>query len=121
MWSSWIEINPLTAASLRIEAGDLVEVTSTQGSIRAPALLSPGVAPDIVAMPVGQGHESYTRYASHRGVNAVAILAPMADGETGAFAWAATRVRLARAGDSDGSLIMFAGEMREHPHAREVR
>jgi anaerobic selenocysteine-containing dehydrogenase len=121
MWSSWIEINPATAAGLRISTGDLVDVTSTQGSIRAPALLSPAIAPDTVAMPVGQGHETYTRYASRRGVNPIAILAPMAEGETGAFAWAATRVRLARAADADGSLILFAGEMREIRPQREAR
>jgi hypothetical protein len=45
----------------------------------------------------------------------------MTEAETGAFAWAATRVKLARAGDANGSLIMFAGEMREHPHEHEVR
>ncbi len=66
-------------------------------------------------MPVGQGHETFTRYASKRGVNPIAILAPATEAETGALAWAATRVKIARVGDSDRSLIMFAGEMREHP------
>jgi hypothetical protein len=72
-------------------------------------------------MPVGQGHESFTRFASKRGANPIGILAPLSDAETGALAWAATRVKIARAGDGDGSLIMFAGEMREHPHEHEVR
>ena len=40
---------------------------------------------------------------------------------TGALAWAATRVAIARAGDADRSLIMFAGGMREHPHEHETR
>jgi anaerobic selenocysteine-containing dehydrogenase len=121
MWSSWVEINPQTAERLKIADGDLVDITSTQGTVRAPAVIFPGIAPDMIAMPVGQGHETFTRYATRRGVNPIAILAPATETETGALAWAATRVKIARAGDADGSLIMFAGEMREHPHEHETR
>ena len=45
-------------------------------------------------MPVGQGHETFTRYASGRGENPVAILAPLTEADTGALAWAATRVKI---------------------------
>jgi hypothetical protein len=38
----------------------------------------------------------------------------MSEATTGALAWAATRVRIARAGDPDGRLVLFAGGMREH-------
>jgi anaerobic selenocysteine-containing dehydrogenase len=121
MWSSWLEINPQTAERLQLAQGDLVDVTSSQGTVRAPVMIFPGIAPDMVAMPVGQGHESFTRYATGRGVNPIAILAPVTERETGSLAWAATRVKIARAGDGDGRLIMFAGEMREHPHEGETR
>jgi anaerobic selenocysteine-containing dehydrogenase len=121
MWSSWVEINPETAGRLHIAQGDLVDITSPHGVVRAPAMIFPGLAPDVIAMPVGQGHETFTRYASKRGVNPVGILAPATDAATGALAWAATRVAIARAGDSDRSLIMFAGGMREHPHEHETR
>jgi anaerobic selenocysteine-containing dehydrogenase len=121
MWSSWVEINPQTAARLNVGEGDVVEISSTQGSLRAPVVVSPGIAPDVVAMPVGQGHETFTRYASGRGVNPIEILAPMAERETGALAWAATRVAVARVGGRDGRLILFAGEMRESPHEHERR
>jgi anaerobic selenocysteine-containing dehydrogenase len=121
MWSSWVEINPQTAERLRLAQGDLVDVTSSQGTLRAPVMIFPGIAPDMVAMPVGQGHETFTRYASGRGANPIAILAPATESETGALAWAATRVKITRAGDGDGRLIMFGGEMREHPHEHETR
>jgi anaerobic selenocysteine-containing dehydrogenase len=114
MWSSWIEINPATAARLGIAQGDVVEVTSTQGTLRTAAMITPGIAPDVLAMPVGQGHRGFTRYASGRGENPVDLLAAMTVEGTGGFAWAATRVRLARAGGPDGRLILFAGGLREH-------
>lgn len=116
MWSTWVEINPKTAERLGIKQGDLVEVASQHGKIQAPALVNPGIAPDVIAMPVGQGHENFTRYASGRGANPMSILAPKVVPETGSLAWAATRVRLSRVGD--GKLILFAGGMREHPHSR---
>jgi anaerobic selenocysteine-containing dehydrogenase len=112
MWSSWVEINPATAARLGIADKDLIEISSNHGSVQAPALLSPGIAPDIVAMPVGQGHETFTRYASDRGANPLALLAPLADSETESLAWAATRVRIAKV-DGDRELILFAGALRE--------
>ncbi len=114
MWSSWVEINPATAGRLGIAQGDLVEVASTQGTLRSAAMITPGIAPDIVAMPVGQGHRTFTRFASGRGENPVELLAPMTDAATGAFAWAATRVRVSRVGGPDGRLVLFAGGLREH-------
>ena len=114
MWSSWVEINPTTAEKLGIGDGDVVEVASGQGSLRTAAVLSPGIAPNVIAMPVGQGHQTFTRYASGRGENPVDLLAPMTDSATGALAWAATRVRLSRVGPPDGRLVLFAGGTREH-------
>jgi hypothetical protein len=49
------------------------------------------------------------------------ILAPATEPSSGALAWAATRVKIARAGAADRTLIMFAGETREHPHEAERR
>jgi anaerobic selenocysteine-containing dehydrogenase len=114
MWSSWVEINPATAARLGIVEGDVVDVTSQHGTVRTAAYLSPGIAPDVLAMPAGQGHTSFTRYASGRGANPVDLLAPLTEPATGAVAWAATRVKIARVGREDGRLILFAGGMREH-------
>jgi anaerobic selenocysteine-containing dehydrogenase len=114
MWCSWVEINTQTANRLGIVQGDLVEVASGEGTLRAPAFVSPAIAPDVVAMPVGQGHETFTRYASGRGANPIRILAPMAEAETGSLAWAATRVRVSKV-DGDGGLILFGGSLTEHP------
>jgi len=115
MWCSWVEINEKKAKELGIGQGDIIEVTSTQGSLKAPAFLNPGLAPDAIAMPVGQGHTSFTRYATNRGVNPISILAPATIAETGTLAWSATRVKIARVGDPDKSLILFGGATRERP------
>jgi anaerobic selenocysteine-containing dehydrogenase len=119
MWSTWLEINPATAAKLGIADGDLVDVVSAHGRLQAPAVLSPGIGPDAVAMPAGQGHKTFTRYASGRGASPFAVLGSSTDAATGAHAWAATRVAVTKAGAADGSLILFAGATRERPaHTR---
>src|SRR5436305_13958058 len=58
VWSSWVEINMQTAEKLGIHQGDLVDVTSKQATIRLPAFPSTATAPDVVAMPAGQGHDN---------------------------------------------------------------
>src|SRR5881397_1057941 len=121
VWSSWVEINTQTADRLGIRQGDWVEITSRQGTIRVPAFPSPGIAPDVVAMPAGQGHENFTRYATGRGANPISILAPIVESETGALAWAATRVKINRVADADGSLVLFAGSLREYPPEKPHR
>jgi anaerobic selenocysteine-containing dehydrogenase len=116
MWSVWVEINPQTAGRLGIGDGDVVEIASAHGTVRAPALHSPGIAPDVLAMPVGQGHETFTRYASGRGSNPVKVLAPSVEPETGALAWAATRVKITRVAEADGGLIRFGASLTEAGH-----
>jgi anaerobic selenocysteine-containing dehydrogenase len=122
MWSSWVEIHPQTGERLGIKPGDLVEIASSQGSVRAAAVLSPGIAPDMVAMPVGQGHQNFGRFATGRGANPLSILEPSNVADTGTLAWAATPVKLARAGGpEEAKLVLFAGGMSGFPHQEEHR
>jgi anaerobic selenocysteine-containing dehydrogenase len=104
VWDSWVEINPTTAAGLGIGFGDLVEVTSPQGSLRLPAVIYPGIRPDMVAIPLGQGHRDAGRYAKGRGVNPLALVALTGKGTKPQPAWNATRVRLRRISDK-GELV----------------
>jgi len=106
VWGSWLEINPRTAAKLGIAFGDLVEVASPQGSLRLPAVTFPAIRPDMVAIPIGQGHQGAGRYADGRGVNPLALLAP--NGETdGMPTPGATRVRVRKI--AAGAELVTAG------------
>ena len=98
-WQTWVEINMKKAEEMGINEGDVVKVTSEQGSIEALAYPHPGISPDVVAIPVGQGHKGGGRYAKDRGANVLSILSPVTESETGALAWAATRVDVRRTGD----------------------
>jgi anaerobic selenocysteine-containing dehydrogenase len=97
MWGSWVEINPKTAAAAGIADGDLVEVETAHGSARVPAVIYPAIRPDVIAMPYGQGHTAYGRYAVGRGANAAA-LDPFALGPRAKISKVEGPARLARFG-----------------------
>jgi anaerobic selenocysteine-containing dehydrogenase len=75
IWGSWVEINPQTAIALGIADGELIEVSTEHGSVRVPAVVYRAIRPDVIAMPYGQGHAAYGRYATGQGVNP-AVLDP---------------------------------------------
>jgi molybdopterin-containing oxidoreductase family iron-sulfur binding subunit len=112
VYGSWLEMNPVTAKSLGLEEGDMVRVESTEGNLTAPVFIFPGIMPDVVAMPIGQGHSEYGRYAKNRGANPIQILAPQTDSKTGDLAWSATRVRLSPTGNK-AKLVKTGGVSRE--------
>ena len=86
----------------QIIGGDLVEVASPQGSLRLPAVLYPGIRPDMVAIPMGQGQQGGGRYAKGRGGNPLVLLAVAMEGSEPQPAWNATRVRLTRISEKGG-------------------
>ena len=100
VYGSWAELNPVTADELGIHEGDVLEIESPAGSIRVPALIFPAIRPGVVAIPIGQGHEAYGRYAHDRGVNPIHIVETLVDEQTGDLAWAATRVKITATGES---------------------
>jgi anaerobic selenocysteine-containing dehydrogenase/Fe-S-cluster-containing dehydrogenase component len=76
VWDTWVAVHPTTAADLGVAAGELVEMRSPGGAIAAPAHVTEHVRPGALAVPFGQGHTSYGRYATGRGANPWRILPP---------------------------------------------
>jgi anaerobic selenocysteine-containing dehydrogenase len=102
VWGSWVELNPVTAAKLGVAFGDLVEVASPRGSLTLPVVIYPGIRPDLVAIPLGQGHQGGGRYARGRGVNPLALLCLDPAAEVAVPAWQGTRVRVTRRAEGGG-------------------
>jgi len=99
VYGSWVEVNPVTAEAAGLHTGDLVRLSSSAGELTVPVLVYPGIRPDVIAMPIGQGHKHSGRYASGRGVNPMELLAAVTDQHTGDLAWAATRVKMTATGE----------------------
>lgn len=110
VWDSWAELHPSTAQKLGVANGDVIRITSDQGAIEAKVYIYKGIHPDAVAVPLGQGHEEYGRYAKGRGVNPLKILSPARERTTGELALYGTRVQIEKAGRSEILVKMGGSE-----------
>ena len=112
VWGIWVEMNPKTAQSMGIQDGDMVSVESPYGNINIPVYLYPGIRPDTVSIPIGQGHRLYGRYAADRGVNPMEILPFKVDPKSGAIPLNSTRVKITRRADL-GNMVKMEGVTKE--------
>ena len=103
-WQTWIEINDKTADRMGMREGDIVRVESSKDSIRAVVYLTPAVPLDVLAVPFGQGRRHGSEYATDRPAtessNVLDILESTVVAGTGSLAWAGTRVRVTKTGES---------------------
>jgi anaerobic selenocysteine-containing dehydrogenase/Fe-S-cluster-containing dehydrogenase component len=78
-WHSWVEVHPATAAKWGLATGDFLLLKSSFGAQKFPAWITPSVRPDVLAVPTGQGHTAYGRYAKDRSANAFELLGAQAN------------------------------------------
>ena len=96
-WHAWAELHPDTAATLGVVSGDFVRLRSASGAVTAPVWVTRSVSPGVVAVPTGQGHAAYGRYAKDRSFNAFDLLAAAPNAYGGRTF--AVRVEVTRTGD----------------------
>lgn len=117
VWDNWLDIHPDDAKRLGVKTGDLLRIESSRGQIELPAHLARGVRPGIVAVPVGQGHTAFGRYAERRGANPIPLLSPEPEATSGGLPWIATRVTIVRTGRGH-PLVSTEGS--DRPHDRHI-
>ncbi len=113
VWGSWVEIHPETAARIGVKSGDPVRVETEAGKLELPAYLYAGLRKDVIAIPLGQGHTAYGRYATGRGANAASLLVEAQDGASSAVAYLSARASIAK-GSAAADLVMTQHEKNQH-------
>ncbi len=73
-WHSWVELHPETAQRLDVREGEILQLTSPQGTIEVPVYVYPGIHPEVLGVPLGWGHTGYGQFATGRGVNPLDLL-----------------------------------------------
>jgi anaerobic selenocysteine-containing dehydrogenase len=96
VWRNWVELHPKTAEGLGVVEGDGLTVSSPSGKISAHVVINPGIAPGVAAMPLGQGHTRYGKFADGRGENPFSLLPAGRDASIGIYPLQGTRVALAK-------------------------
>jgi anaerobic selenocysteine-containing dehydrogenase len=97
-WQTWVQLAPSTAQTLGVEDGDIVQVASPFGELEAPVYIYRAIRPDTVAIPIGQGHSGFGRYADNRGSNAMNLIGSQTDATGTSLSWAGVRVKIVRTG-----------------------
>ncbi len=131
-WSTWVELHTETAQRLGIDRGDILEVKTANGTIRAPAFPSYGNSQGRDRHPTGQGHRAtasipkfepkshdpsrvqwgYGRYARDLGAN-VGDLLPVDTDAAGALVLTSTKASVSKTGDQI-TLPSTEGSARQH-------
>ena len=91
-WGSWVELAPETARAIGADEGQLVTLESDHGTVDVSVLINPHLRAGVAAMPLGQGHTEYGRYATGRGVNPTVLLGAAPEPASGGPQWLGTRV-----------------------------
>ncbi|WP_462136895.1 molybdopterin-dependent oxidoreductase [Candidatus Mycalebacterium sp.] len=98
VWDSWAELNPETAEAMGVRTGSFVKIESPFGAVETQVFVNEGISSNTVAIPIGQGHEEYGRYAQDRGVSPMKIMSPASDVLSGGYAWFSTKVKVTPTG-----------------------
>ena len=96
-WDSWAEINPHTAAELKIADNDLIWIESVYGKVQVKAKIYSGAMPDVVSIPYGLGHKALGRWAKNRGVNPIELIGTHLDRLTGSSVKFSVRIKIYKA------------------------
>ena len=80
VWGNWIDLHPKKAAALDIEDGDLAEISTPTGSLRAPVRVTEEVTENMVAVAFGHGHQALGKTARGIGANAFVLLGAPQEG-----------------------------------------
>jgi anaerobic selenocysteine-containing dehydrogenase/Fe-S-cluster-containing dehydrogenase component len=83
-WQTLAQVHPKTMAAKGWAEGDRISMETAHGSLRLIVYAYDGLHPDVVVVPMGQGHGVYGRYAQNQGVNPVQLLGGRIDPLTGA-------------------------------------
>jgi anaerobic selenocysteine-containing dehydrogenase len=90
-----VQMNPETAREQGLREGSTIEIESARGETgKVRVHLSKTIAPGVIAIPMGFGHNDYTRYGEDKGVNPLEIMTDNLDPESGTADWWYTRVKI---------------------------
>lgn len=118
-WDTWVELSPETARRIGVQNNDVLSIQTPAGQLQAIAYIYPGIQPETIAIPIGQGHTALGRWAAGRGANVLQVLAGQTAVNTGQIAWAATRAQAAPVRDQSRPLPVIESNIGVE-YAREM-
>lgn len=79
-WDTWLAMNPKTMQKMGLQRNSVVQVTTPEGSLELAVYPLPGLHPQTLVIPRGNGHEDERSTISYKnGVNPLKIFAKATD------------------------------------------
>jgi molybdopterin-containing oxidoreductase family iron-sulfur binding subunit len=112
-WHTPVLMHPNTLKQKGIAQEDVIRLESQYGVLEAPVYEYEGLKPGFVVMSIGQGHDSYGRYAKKMGQNPIKILSPDIDPNSGSPWFFINDIRVTSTGRSE-LLASISGSRIQH-------
>ncbi len=112
-WQSLAWMHPQLMDANGWSDGDDVQIETANGKIKVKAYRYGGLHPDTVALPVGQGHTQYGRYARNQGADPVQLMAADIEPLSGAPVYISAIKKISGAGQI-GPLATTSGSRVQH-------
>jgi len=112
-WQSPVIMHPETANDHHVAQEDIIQIESPWGSLEAPVYINEFVKPGLLAMSIGQGHQTYGRYAENKGINPVALLPPDADSNSDGPVFSVAEIKIRNTGRKMKLAVMY-GSRTQH-------
>ncbi len=93
-WDTIAGINSETAKSLILRDDQMIWIESSFKKIKTRVKISEGVHPEVVAIPLGQGHYSYGKWQKGIGVSPIEIIGVDYDRVSGQSAFYNTQLKI---------------------------
>lgn len=116
-WETPVLMHPDALSEKGLRHGDILEIRSDRGTLKAPAYQTKGIRPGVMVMGMGQGHSTYGRYAENMGLNPIPLLAPETDPFSGGPALA-TNCNVKK--KTDASVILPHTDGSRTQHGRKI-
>ena len=112
-WQTPAVMHPETAKPFGIAQEDVITIETASGSVDAQVYLSELVAPGVVVMSIGQGHQPYGKSTTVSGVNPLSLLSSEIHAESGGASLSASSVTIRRTG-ATLKLASTSGSLTQH-------
>ncbi len=112
-WQTVAMVHPDTMAANGWHDGQPMSVATARGQVAVPAYGYPGLHPELLVIPMGQGHTCMGRYARQQGINPIVLLEAAVDARTGQPDYTAEITGLASAGNPV-ALASVSGSRSQH-------
>ncbi len=79
-WDTWAAINPNTMTKMGLKRNQVVELSTAAGKLKVPVYPLPGLHPDVIVCPRGNGHtDARSTISNNAGLNPLGLFAKAQD------------------------------------------